>query len=71
LISSPGAACPGAPSLVCGSAGAGKTLLGIEFIVNGIRNFNEPGVIISFEERTGDIIDNVASLGWDLQKAYG
>ena len=58
----------GRPSLVCGSAGAGKTLFGIEFIVNGIRNFNEPGVIISFEERTRDIIANVASLGWDLQK---
>jgi circadian clock protein KaiC len=58
----------GRPSLICGSAGAGKTLFGIEFIVNGIRNFHEPGVIISFEERTGDIIENVASLGWDLQK---
>jgi circadian clock protein KaiC len=58
----------GRPSLVCGSAGAGKTLFGIEFIVNGIRRFNEAGVIVSFEERTQDLIDNVGSLGWDLQK---
>jgi circadian clock protein KaiC len=58
----------GRPSLVCGSAGAGKTLFGVEFIVNGIRKFNEAGVIISFEERTHDLITNAASLGWDLQK---
>jgi circadian clock protein KaiC len=58
----------GRPSLVCGQPGSGKTLLGIEFIVNGIKKFNEPGVIISFEERTEDLIDNVASLGWDLRK---
>jgi circadian clock protein KaiC len=58
----------GRPSLVCGQPGSGKTLLGIEFIVNGIKIFNEPGVIISFEERTEDLIDNVASLGWDLRK---
>jgi circadian clock protein KaiC len=58
----------GRPSLVCGQPGSGKTLMGIEFIVNGIKKFNEPGVIISFEERTEDLIDNVASLGWDLRK---
>jgi circadian clock protein KaiC len=58
----------GRPSLVCGTAGTGKTLFGIEFIVNGIKKFNESGVIISFEERTDDLIANAASLGWDLQK---
>ena len=58
----------GRPSLVCGEAGTGKTLFCIEFIVNGIREFDEPGVIISFEERTDDLIANVHSLGWDLQK---
>ena len=58
----------GRPSLVCGAAGTGKTLFGIEFIVNGIKYFNEPGVIISFEERTADLISNVNMLGWDLQK---
>ncbi|MFW5820097.1 MAG: circadian clock protein KaiC [Bacteroidota bacterium] len=58
----------GRPCLVCGKAGTGKTILGIEFIVNGIRKFSEPGVIISFEERTADLMENVASLGMDLQK---
>jgi circadian clock protein KaiC len=58
----------GRPSLVCGSPGAGKTIFGIEFIINGIIMFNEPGVIISFEERADDLIANAASLGWDLQK---
>ncbi len=58
----------GRPCLVCGKAGTGKTILGIEYIVNGIRKFSEPGVIISFEERTADLMENVASLGIHLQK---
>ncbi|MFO7924265.1 MAG: circadian clock protein KaiC [Bacteroidales bacterium] len=58
----------GRPSLICGAAGTGKTLFGIEFIVNGIEDFKEPGVIISFEERVQDLISNVSMLGWDLQK---
>ena len=40
----------GRPSLVCGAAGCGKTLLAIEFIVRGAMQFNEPGVFVSFEE---------------------
>lgn len=58
----------GRPSLVCGMAGSGKTLFGIEFIVKGITIFNESGVIISFEERAEDLVANAASLGWDLQE---
>lgn len=58
----------GRPSLVCGTAGSGKTLFGINFIVSGIREFNEPGVIISFEERVDDLVANVESMGWDLRK---
>jgi circadian clock protein KaiC len=58
----------GRPSLVCGSAGSGKTLFGLNFIVNGIEQYDEPGVVITFEERTEDMIANVVSLGWDLQK---
>lgn len=56
----------GRPTLVCGSAGSGKTLLGIEFLVRGAMQFNEPGVFISFEERAEDLAANVASLGFDL-----
>lgn len=58
----------GRPTLICGSAGAGKTLFAIEFIVNGATKYKEPGVIISFEEREEDLEKNVASLGHDLKK---
>src|SRR5688500_187826 len=58
----------GRPTLVCGGPGAGKTLLGIEFIVNGAVHFNEPGVIMAFEEKTEELATNVESLGFDLIK---
>jgi circadian clock protein KaiC len=58
----------GRPTLVCGTAGCGKTLLGIEFLVHGAMAYNEPGVFVSFEERAEDLASNVASLGFDLHK---
>jgi circadian clock protein KaiC len=56
----------GRPSLVCGSAGCGKTLFASTFLINGARDYDEPGVFVTFEERPVDIIDNVASLGFGL-----
>ncbi|WP_019903140.1 circadian clock protein KaiC [Methylobacterium sp. 77] len=56
----------GRPSLVCGSAGCGKTLFAVTFLVNGATRFGEPGVFMSFEERAEDLAANVASLGYDL-----
>lgn len=56
----------GRPTLVCGSAGCGKTLFASTFLINGARAFNEPGVFVTFEERPGDIVDNVASLGFAI-----
>lgn len=56
----------GRPTLVCGSAGCGKTLLGMEFLVRGITEYGEPGVFVTFEERPEDLADNVRSLGFDL-----
>jgi circadian clock protein KaiC len=56
----------GRPTLVCGSAGCGKTLFASTFLVNGAREFDEPGVFVTFEERPRDIADNVASLGFEL-----
>lgn len=56
----------GRPTLVCGGAGSGKTLFGLEFLVNGIIQFDEPGVFISFEETENELNHNVASLGWNL-----
>jgi circadian clock protein KaiC len=58
----------GRPTLVCGSAGCGKTLFASTFLVNGARKFDEPGVFVSFEERPQDIVDNVASLGFGLEE---
>jgi len=56
----------GRPTLVCGAAGCGKTLLAMEFIVRGAVEFNEPGVYMSFEERSEELAQNVRSLGFDL-----
>jgi circadian clock protein KaiC len=56
----------GRPTLVCGPAGCGKTLLAMEFLVNGITKFDEPAVFVSFEESPADLAANVASLGFDL-----
>ncbi len=56
----------GRPTLLCGGAGCGKTLLAMEFLVRGATQFNEPGVFMAFEETPNDLIKNVASLGFDL-----
>jgi circadian clock protein KaiC len=57
----------GRPALVCGNAGCGKTLFGMEFLVKGATEFNEPGVFVSFEESIDELITNFASLGFDLK----
>ena len=56
----------GRPTLVCGGAGCGKTLLGIEFLVQGALLHNEPGVFLAFEETAEELAQNVHSLGFDL-----
>ncbi len=58
----------GRPTLVCGGAGCGKTLLASEFIVRGAVQYGEPGVIITFEEKAEELTLNVASLGFDLAR---
>ncbi|QPF83802.1 circadian clock protein KaiC [Bradyrhizobium genosp. L] len=57
----------GRPTLLCGSAGCGKTLFGMTFLVNGATQFDEAGVFMSFEEREQDLAANVHSLGFDLE----
>src|SRR6188472_1061693 len=57
----------GRPTLVCGPAGCGKTLLAMEFLVRGITQFDEPGVFVAFEESVDELVENVASMGFDLQ----
>jgi circadian clock protein KaiC len=56
----------GRPSLICGSAGCGKTLMAMEFLIRGIEQLHEPGVFMAFEETAEDLTLNVASLGFDL-----
>ena len=57
----------GRPTLICGSAGCGKTLLAMEFLVRGITEHGEPGVFFSFEETAKELAENVRSLGFDLE----
>ncbi len=54
-------------TLICGSAGSGKTLWGIDFVIKGAINYNEPGVFMSFEETEDELYNDVASLDLDLQ----
>lgn len=56
----------GRPTLVCGGAGCGKTLLGLQFLINGALRYGEPGVLMAFEETAADLTQNVRSLGVDL-----
>jgi len=56
----------GRPTLVCGGTGCGKTLLAMEFLVRGATEFGEPGVFMSFEEKSEELTKNFASLGFDL-----
>ena len=58
----------GRPTLICGSAGCGKTLFATQFLVKGITENNIPGVFMSFEESSADLTQNVKSLGFDLEK---
>src|SRR3984885_3029410 len=58
----------GRPTLLCGSAGCGKTLFAMTFLYNGAVEYNEPGVFLAFEERPEDLIKNVGSLNYDIDR---
>src|SRR6059058_2288773 len=58
----------GRPTLICGSAGAGKTLLAMEFLIRGATVYNEPGVFMAFEETAEELTQNVRSLGFNLDE---
>ncbi|GAC1470717.1 MAG: circadian clock protein KaiC [Desulfuromonadaceae bacterium] len=58
----------GRPTLVCGGTGCGKTLLAMEFLVRGASEYGEPGVYMSFEEKSEELTKNFASLGFDLNE---
>jgi circadian clock protein KaiC len=58
----------GRPTLVCGGTGCGKTLLAMEFLVRGAIEYGEPGVYMSFEEKSEELTKNFVSLGFDLNE---
>ncbi len=58
----------GRPTLVCGSAGCGKTMMGIAFLTHGAMEYDEPGVFMAFEETADELSANVASLDIDLRQ---
>ena len=58
----------GRPSLVCGPPGAGKSLFALQFLVNGVTLYGEPGVFLTFEENRADVVADVCSLNFDLDE---
>jgi circadian clock protein KaiC len=58
----------GRAALVCGGPGSGKTLVGLEFLIQGARRFGEPGLFVGFEETAEELAQNVASLGFDVTR---
>ncbi|MGJ5081462.1 circadian clock protein KaiC [Bradyrhizobium sp. HKCCYLS3013] len=58
----------GRPTLLCGAAGCGKTLFAMTFLYNGAVAYDEPGVFIAFEEQPEDLIKNVGSLSYDVER---
>jgi circadian clock protein KaiC len=57
----------GRPTIVCGGPGCGKTMFAVEFLVRGATEYNEPGVLMTFEETSEEMTKNVASLGFNLK----
>src|SRR5580765_5367560 len=57
----------GRPTIVCGGPGCGKTMFALEFLVRGATQYNEPGVLMTFEETSEEMARHVASLGLDLK----
>lgn len=54
--------------LVEGPPGSGKTTLGVQYVYNGITQFDEPGIIVSFEETAHQLMRDTRTFGWDLEK---
>ena len=59
---------PQTANLVEGAPGTGKTTLGMQFIYNGITQYNEPGLILTFEEFPQQYYRDAATFGWDFKK---
>src|SRR5579864_534170 len=57
----------GRPTLVCGGPGCGKTVFAMQFVINGVQQFGDPGVFMSFEEAVDDLTLNFVNFGFDLR----
>src|SRR5271165_4058840 len=55
-------------SLIFGGPGGGKTVFALQTLVNGARQFGEPGIFVAFEENSRHILANAGSFGWNLPK---
>tara|TARA_Y100000310_G_scaffold281722_1_gene302391 strand:+ start:28257 stop:28964 length:708 start_codon:yes stop_codon:yes gene_type:complete len=55
-------------NLVAGSPGSGKSIFAMQYLINGLKKYNEPGVYITFEERKDKLIQYMNNFGWDLKK---
>lgn len=54
--------------LVCGAPGSGKTILGVQFLYNGITEYDENGLFVSLDENPAHLRENIVGFGWDLEK---
>jgi len=54
------------PTLIVGGIGSGKTFMSMLFILNGISDFKENGVFMTFEERSDELITNFSNLKYDI-----
>ena len=58
----------GRATLIAGTSGSCKTLISLQFLMEGILRFDAPGVFVTFEETPEDIRNNVEELGWPIRK---
>ena len=56
------------PTVLVGASGTGKTFMSMEYIIKGILQYDEPGVFMTFEEKSEELLTNVASLNYDLAR---
>ena len=57
----------GRTTLLLGGPGSGKTILGLQFLVNGVRDHDEPGIFVAFEETSKRLIANAEGFGWNAE----
>jgi circadian clock protein KaiC len=58
----------GRSTLLAGGAGSGKTIFALQFLVQGARNFREPGIFVAFEESPRRIIANLQGFNWKVEE---